>query len=276
MRGCNCIGIIVAIALVGSAFAQEGAAPLAGAVAPLDENAVTTGGVVTETLDGDETLPKFDVVPPLGLDDAMQTVEDCIYFLETPEARFRDYRKQKVTDAIASVIDYMKIVDDRNSSQENYRWYSVGRQKVSRGGVDEDTFLVEPPLRRVSAISFAAERGDITVHRMTVSDAQGNETKFTIERLVRADFPRKEVCFLYYQQSVKQIVLYYSTNEREAGPRLRVYCGVTPLPEYAKEAIYFLTVAKKEIAQDQLAGAVDNLRKAWKRMLRLKGVWLRE
>jgi hypothetical protein len=239
---------------------------------PSFQDKVTTEAAMLQS-DDEETLPEFNFLPPLGLDDAMKLIGRCIYFLDDVDEKFLDYKKQRVTEALTLVIDYMKLVDERHSTLEKYRWYFVGKNKVSRPGIDEDVFEVFPPLQGVSAISFVADRGDVHVHRMTVTDTEGNETKFTIERRVREDLPRKEVCFLYYQQEVKKITLYYSTKEKEVGPRLRVYCGVTPMPEYAKEAIYFLTRAKLEISQNNIKQSGLNMRNAWKRMLYIKGGW---
>jgi hypothetical protein len=275
MRAFGAILILLVFALAQFAAAQVNASEASDPGVSLAENAITTG-TFAQAIDEEKILPKFDFLPPLGLDDGMQIVVACIYFLESPDAGFLDYKKQRVTEALNSVIDYVKMLDDRHSSFENYRWYFVGKQKVSGGGIDEDTFVAEPPLRRVSAISFVAERADVTIHRMTVTDVEGNETKFTIERKVRAGFPRKEVCFLYYQETVRDIILNYSTEDEQIEPRLKVYCGVTPMPEYAKEAIYFLTVAKKQLAENQLTSAENNLRKAWKRMLQVKKAWLRQ
>jgi hypothetical protein len=279
MRFSELAVVFVVLAIAQCAIAAQETTPTlqTGVESPasLEDYTVTTGTAVRAT-EEEETLPQFETVPPLGLDEAMQSVAASIYFLEKPDAKFLDYKKQKVTEALNNVTDYMKIIDDRHSTLENYRWYFVGKQKVSHGGIDEDTYVVEPPLRRVSAISFVAERGDVTIHRMTVNDVKGNQTKFTIERLIRADLPRKEVCFLYYQQSVAQVTLYYSTNDETVDPRVKVYCGVTPVPEYAKEAIYYLTLAKKELAEDHISETIKNLQLAWKRMLKIEQSWLRE
>lgn len=212
----------------------------------------------------------FHYVPPLSLNDTIHLLRRCIDLLEQKRDQFAELRKDKVRDALADVIEYVKAVDQEHSLLTHYKWYFVGRKKVSRGEeVDEDTYDVEPLLKGASAISFSAERGNVYVHHMKVIDARGGETNFKIDKWIDSGLPRREICYLFFQTDIARIVMDHSSKNEER-PRLSVYVGVTPMPEYAKEAIYFLAAARKATEQGRFPEAIENIKRAWLRLLKYK------
>jgi hypothetical protein len=218
----------------------------------------------------DEPGFTFAYVPPLSINDSIRLMRRCINLLEQSKDQFLELRKEKVRDALADVIEYVKTVDQAHSLLAHYKWYFVGRNKVSRGEeIDEDTYNIEPLLKGASAISFAAERGDVYVHRMKVIDAHGAETNFKIDKWIDSGLPRREICYLFFQTDIAQIIMDFSARANE-GPRLAVYVGVTPMPEYAKEAIYYLAAARKATEQGNFPEAIDNIKRGWMRLLNYK------
>jgi hypothetical protein len=219
----------------------------------------------------DETVGfSFAYVPPLSINDSIRLLRRCIGLLEQNRNEFVELRKEKVRDALTDVIEYIKTVDQEHSLLAHYKWYFVGRNKVSLGEqIDEDVYEVEPVLKGASAISFSAERGDVYVRRMKVLDANGAETNFKIDKWIDSGLPRKEICYLFFQTDIARIIVSYSARKNE-GPRLSLYGGVTPMPEYAKEAIYYLAAARKATEQGNFSEATENIRRGWMRLLNYK------
>ncbi len=212
----------------------------------------------------------FTYVPPLSLNDSIRLMRRCIDLLEQNNDQFVELRKEKARDALADVIEYVKTVDQAHSLLAHYKWYYIGRNKVSLGDeIDEDTYDVEPLLKGASAISFSATRGDVYVHRMKVIDAHGAETNFKIDKWIDSGLPRREICYLFFQTDIARIIMDYSAKKNES-PRLSVYVGVTPMPEYAKEAIYYLAAARKATESGNFPEAIENIRRGWMRLLNYK------
>ena len=212
----------------------------------------------------------FTYVPPLSLNDSIRLIRRCIQLLEENKDHFVELRKEKVREALADVIEYIKTVDHAHSLLTHYKWYYIGRNKVSRGEeIDEDTYNVKPLLKGASAISFSATRGDVYVHRMKVIDAHGAETNFKIDKWIDSGLPRREICYLFFQTDIARIIMDYSAKKNE-GPRLSVYVGVTPMPEYAKEAIYYLAAARKATEKGNFTEAIENIKRGWMRLLNYK------
>ncbi len=212
----------------------------------------------------------FTYVPPLSLNDSIHLMRRCVDLLEQNNDQFMELRKEKVRDALADVIEYVKTVDHAHSLLTHYKWYYIGRNKVSLGEeIDEDTYYIEPLLKGASAISFSATRGDVYVRRMKVIDANGAETNFKIDKWIDSGLPRREICYLFFQTDIARIIVDYSAKKNE-GPRLSVYVGVTPMPEYAKEAIYYLAAARKATEKGNFPEAIENIKRGWMRLLNYK------
>ncbi len=212
----------------------------------------------------------FTYVPPLSLNDSIRLMRRCIDLLEQNNDQFMELRKETARDALADVIEYVKTVDHAHSLLTHYKWYYIGRNKVSLGEeIDEDTYNVKPLLKGASAISFSATRGDVYVNRMKVIDAHGAETNFKIDKWIDSGLPRREICYLFFQTDIARIIMDYSAKKNES-PRLSVYGGVTPMPEYAKEAIYYLAAARKATETGNFPEAIENIKRGWMRLLNYK------
>ncbi len=59
----------------------------------------------------------FTYVPPLSLNDSIRLMRRCIQLLEQNNDQFVELRKEKVRDALADVIEYIKTVEHAHSLQ---------------------------------------------------------------------------------------------------------------------------------------------------------------
>lgn len=193
----------------------------------------------------------FEFHPPLSINEAIKLLYRLIRTLNNPATQEGVLPQEKILEVIQVVSDYVKLVDDRNSSLASYRWYEVGEKKIPSPVADKIYELrlnVFPILRNVSAVSFVVSGGDIFIQALTVIDERNNETKFVVNRWIKDNFPRKEVCFLYFPTSLKQIIISCSVSSASSNiPRLKFYGGRTNVPEYGKAALYYLTRAQHSV-----------------------------
>lgn len=215
---------------------------------------------------------QFSYRPPLSVSEAINLTYRVRRLLDPEDKKFIEPRREKAIEALGIIIDYIKFIDDRHSSLPYYKWYKIGENEVSLGGIDEDTFKVRPPLKNVSAISFVALYGDVFVHNIRVLDENRSETKFNVNRWIKLNFPRKEVCFLYFPTNVERIIITYSARkEAVLPPKLIIYGGITSLPEYGKAALYYLTRAQQALKNNvPFHQITDDLQKAIHFLIRFK------
>ncbi len=220
-------------------------------VAPTPQVTPTPQPTSTKERPYDVTF-RFDYQPPLSVTDSIRLLYRVRNLLDPDDPDFLEVRREKATEVIDLIIDYVKMTDDRHSLLPFYEWRPIGEKRVSLGGIDEDTYDVSPVHRDISALSFVARRGDVYIHNITVIDEEDKETKFKVERWIRIGVPRKEVCFLYFPTNIDSIVINYSSrkNARE-NPHLQVFIGKTNVPEYGKAALYYLSRARRMLAGDR-------------------------
>lgn len=210
----------------------------------------------------------FDYQTPLSLYDAIRLTYRVRNMLNPADKQFLPMRREKAIEVLDVIVDYIKQVDDRHSLLPYYRWYTVGEKRVSVGVLDEDNYELDPIHYGVSALSFVALRGDVYVQNISVIDKSNSETRFNVNRWVRVDFPRKEVCYLYFPTDIRKIIIRYTGEQGlPEMPKLQVFSGVTNIPEHGKAALYYLSRARQLLASnaefpetvDALTAAIDVL-----------------
>jgi len=206
-------------------------------------------------------LLKRNYAPPLSLFESIHLTENVMDLINPSIEKFKGPRKEKSLHLMTLITDYVKLTDDRSSSLLFYKWYFIGKNQEMRETMEEVVFKPTPMIRNVSAISFEAEKADVNIHFMKVTDLEGNTTSFKVDKCILNGLPRKEVCFLYFPTTIKQIVVDYSTKSKGKS-RLTVYAGVTDRPEYGKAALYYLSRGQKEIHDEEFENAKKDLVKA--------------
>jgi len=218
-------------------------------------------------LESMQFLLKRNFTPPLSLFECIRLMENVMDLINPSIEKFKGPRKDKSLHLMTLITDYVKLTDDRASSLLFYKWYFIGKNQNMRETMEEVVFKPAPVIGNVSAISFEAEKADVNIHFMKVTDLEGNTTSFKVNKCILSGLPRKEVCFLYFPTTISKIVLDYSTKSKHKA-RLTVYAGVTDQPEYGKAALYYLSHSQKEIENEEFENAKNDLLKAKKYLIK--------
>lgn len=222
----------------------------------------------------------FPYVPPLGMEEAGSLLRACIDILAINDAPTIVARCQKVSEIIEVTSHCLTTLDQRHSTLAAYEWHFVDREKVDGPGIDRDVFQMQPPVPRVSAISFSADFGNVYIYSVGVLDASGQTTTFTLNRLIEENYPHQGICHLFFPRTVQSItILYQPRGGSSRTPRLAVFAGAAREEEYLKQALWYLRYARRETeaaiqnpesAAPHLEAASENLRRAASRLIRYR------
>lgn len=213
-----------------------------------------------------QQILKQNFAPPLSLAEAIRLTEKARILLLPDTEQLEGPRSTKAQKLISLVKNFVKLADERSSNLLYYKWYYIGRNRVEREEIEEDIYDAKPPIPKSSAISFEATGEDVLIHHMKVIDIQNNEIEFSLNKWILEGLPRKEVCYMYFPVTVKQVVIDYSTR-KDSVARLKVYVGVTDNPEYGKASLYYLTRTVELIQKKNLKEAAKDLEKARNQMI---------
>ena len=222
----------------------------------------------------------FPYLPPLSLDEACNLIRSCVDILTLNDTPTLVSRCRKAIEVIDVTSNYLTVLDKRNSHLASYEWHFIDREKVDGPGIDSDVFLAQPVLPNVSAISFAAELGDVYIYSVEVLDAANRVTTFTLDRLIEERYPHEEICYLFFPTTIRSVTLKYQPrSDISRTPRLTVFAGIARQEEYLKQSLWYLRCARLEAdlairhataPAAHLDAACQNLRLAAKRVVRFR------
>lgn len=221
----------------------------------------------------------YPYVPPLSPDEALVLIRACIDVLAKSDAPTLAARCQRVGEIIGAVSRYLTVLDQRHSTLASYKWHFIDRESVG-SGIERGVFRAQPVIPNVSAISFAADDGDVRLYSVVVYDAAGHATTFTLNRLVEHNYPHEEICYLFFPTTIQSVVTRCEAQQgRSRAPRLTVFAGVAREQEYLKQALWYLRYARRGIQRaagerttpsPHLEAARKNLRLAATRLIRFR------
>jgi len=222
----------------------------------------------------------YRYMPPLSAEEALSLIRACSDILRIKDETTLPARCRKVCEIIRVTNTYLTQLDQRHSTLASYKWHFIDREKVGTPGIDVDTFTARPPIPNVSAISFAADYGDVYIYTVSVYNDKGKPTTFTINSLVQQNYPHEEICYLVFPTTVERIVIKYEARRyRSRTPRVTILAGVAREQEYLKQTITYLRYASREAemavrdrarSQRHIAAACENLRRAASRLIRFQ------
>lgn len=210
--------------------------------------------------------------PPLSLNECLQLIEILIQSM--PEVNSEIGPQDEVPSGslirmIDAIYGYLNFRDDLHTSLAHYEWMRLGETRVADPGEtpDRDSLHFDAPVRNLSALSLAVDRGDVYLHGLWVYDETGQERQqflFDPPRRLRHSLPRMEVFHLWRRTEVSRIELKYSRVESmDRSPKVFVRGGVTNRREYIKTALYNLKKeAEPAIYQGRYADARLHLQSA--------------
>jgi hypothetical protein len=222
----------------------------------------------------------YSYVPPLSVEEASSLIRASVDILTITDTGTLVARCQKVREIIEVTSNYLNQLDQRYSTLSSYDWHFIDREKVDGPGIDRDEFRAQPLISKASAISFAADFGDVYIYSVAVLDASGNATTFTINRLIEENYPHQVVCYLFFPKTIQSVAAtYQARGDSSRTPRLAIFAGVAREEEYLKQALWFLRYVRREMdvaiqnpeaAAPHVGNAGQNLRNAASRLIRFR------
>ncbi|MCC5875613.1 MAG: hypothetical protein JJU11_05280 [Candidatus Sumerlaeia bacterium] len=248
---------------------------------PKEERPIASAVATLPTIEGqddsdlEEATPEVQPLsfrPPLSLNECLQLIDTMVNTL--PNTNSEDGPLDSVPSAsLIRMIDvlysYLNFRDDLHTSLAHYEWMRLGETRVADPGdtADRDSLHFDAPVRNISALSLAVDRGDVYLHGLWVYDESGQERQqflFDPPLRLRHSLPRMEVFHLWRRTEISRIEMKYSRAEdMDRSPKVFVRGGVTNRREFIKTALYNLKKeAEPAIHQGRYADARIHLQSA--------------
>lgn len=198
---------------------------------------------------GEGVRSDFQATPPLSISDAIKSLYTILRALPEGEARGDFQASRGLDHSLKSVLQYVRNVDSAYPTLPYYQWHSIGRTKVKRYQVEQDSIAPAKPIAHVSAIGFTVRRGDVLFKQIRVYGTDGTRFDFDIEKTILSALPRREICMLATEIELERVEMSYRQISREGrkNPRVTVEAGISALPEHGKKSIYNLLLTRQAI-----------------------------
>lgn len=207
-----------------------------------------------------ETTP--EIAPPLSIYDSSQMAAEAAHRLDEPAPTTATLRQ--VDRMLNAVILYVDRIDRIHSTLPFYVWEEVSAEKAPRDGWETQVFKLRQPLPQVTALSVRARHGDLELKSLVAIDRNRTHWEFNQAVHVPAEQPRPEIFFLSLPTDLAEIRITCrrSDPQNQRWPRLFIDAGISSVPESAKQAIYYLRVARGDIKARRLPAAGQHIRQA--------------
>ncbi len=204
--------------------------------------------------------------PPLSLDEAVTSLKNAADSIHSGGANLATETQDGWIRRLDSVIAYIRRIDGANPKLPNYRWHFVDRGKAKDAVDDTDVFQLPRAIPGVSAIAFRVSHGDVRVQSVKVYGTTGLSFEFDLQKDIRADLPRREVCLMDTEVALSKIeITYRGLSRLEAkAPRISIEAGISSVPEYARQSVYELSLARRALADRDSGLAERHIRAAIK------------
>lgn len=191
----------------------------------------------------------FPATPPLSISDALESLYTILRALPEADAHADVQAGPGLDRSLNSVLQYVRNVDSAYPTLPYYQWHSIGRTKVKRYQVEQDSITPAKPIAHVSAIGFTVRRGDVLFKQIRVYGTDGTRFDFDIEKTILSALPRREICMLATEIELERVEMSYRQISREGrkNPRVTVEAGISALPEHGKKSIYNLLLTRQAI-----------------------------
>lgn len=214
--------------------------------------------------------PEFRrALPPLSLSEAIFQMEETGLYLAESGSEVSESSIAAIRQRLDGVMRYIRRVDDANPTLPYYQWHLVGKSKVEPERTEKDEMVPLNPMERVSAIGVRVTRGDVWIDQIRIYDVDGSVTEFNLKKMIPGDSPRREVCLLDTEATLKKVEIIYRQVSRKGkkDPRVRVEAGISTFPEYGRESVHLLMLASEEIRVADARDADEHLRAAVKSLI---------
>lgn len=227
----------------------------------------------------DPGLPDYRYTSPFSTADCLTILEQVLASLPQNEDARQAYSTPSMLRAVETTNNYLKQRDELHSTLVGYRWQEVGSLVVNKATYELRTAswdaLTQP--QAITALSFEARDGDVMITSLAVfNDANERVANFAFSEtspvMLRHSLPRREVFHLWRKTRLARVEITAALAPGRSGAdkgigRIVIHGGSTSRPEYAKSAIFFLTLTEEDLrsadphsARKNMARAIDELR----------------
>jgi hypothetical protein len=210
------------------------------------------------------TPASAEPLPPLSLSDAEWLTDRAQLILEhsgeaeTPE----DVRLARLM--IQAVIDYVQLSDQRRSSLADYHFTYLGKTSLETPAQPVDfSFTMESPMRSVQALGLRATRVPVEIEMVALETTAGEPVTLRPALTLDPDVPGRSFLYLLEPTTVTRITVVARTDS-DRRPRVLVWLGQAPRPEYLRQALNHLGEARgalEEADADRAAAELDQARR---------------
>ncbi len=192
----------------------------------------------------------------LTLLDLIAATRRIVDQLEAGENVPLNVRLADATRELDAAVKIFRAMDEAlNSNASHWTWTPM--QRIALEEANEEKFQIDPPLANGAAIAFSCNR-KVRIESIKVLDASGISTVFPINATFGRD-AKREIKYLYYPTAISNVIISYRAAS-DAGGNVSVFGGVTDLPEYGKEALYWFVMARNQLAANDAAKAAEYLK----------------
>jgi hypothetical protein len=216
-------------------------------------------GATTSTAD----VASGEPLPPLSLSDAEWMTDRAQLALERGAGTEGPGDLHLAQAMVQGVIDYVQLSSQRRASLTEYEFHWLGKSAIDSIGTPVDFQLtLEEPLPLVQALALEVTRAPVRVEEIRI-EGPHDELVGNLKPglLLDPDIPGRSFLYLPEPNTVRRVTVVVVT-ESDARPRVKVWLGQAPQPEYLRQALYHLSEARGALEQQNADRAVAELEQA--------------
>ena len=202
---------------------------------------------------------------PLSIDESCYKLVEALRLSADSLGAATTASRARADRLLQTVMAYVERIDGANPTLPYYAWQGVTSRKAPKAGWESSTITLKAPLPQVTALSIRSRHGDLEIGRLSAIDA--NKTRWQFNRPIRVmgDRPSPEICFLPLPTELAEVHLTWRRVDPKAErlPRLTIEAGVSGVRESAKQARYYLQLAREALGRGAAAEARGDIRQAW-------------
>lgn len=238
----------------------------AGIRSPLAATTTTaTQPIRLNPLDTAASPADDDITPPLSIYESCQMINDASRLLSGKMESPPPATARRVDRILSTIILYVDRVDRAHPTLPFYAWEDVLAAKAPKDGWETQSIRVLNPIPQITALSIRARHGDIEIKYLAAIDKNQTKWEFNQTIHVAGDAPRPEICFLPLPTELVELRVTCRAADPKAERlgRLSIGAGVSSVSESARQANYYLQLARASLKAGKLAETRRHLREGY-------------
>ncbi|MCE5230647.1 hypothetical protein LLG95_13785 [bacterium] len=208
--------------------------------------------------------PMPTMQPPLSVNESCMILRQIIEELEGRQGPTAA-RVAQIDRMLGAINMQIERLDRANPTLPDYTWREIISQKVTESEWQTVLYELKTPAENISAVALRAHHGDIQASQVVAIDDNGTQWTFEQPMIMTDGESHVEICLLPIPMQLKKLKLTcrQMAEKPTRYPRLLVEIGVSPTPEYARQARHHLQVARAELAGKKARKAAASLRETF-------------